>query len=234
MANFLTITKLTDIFFLFTLNGDTVNAIRNSRNNVTIVGNFCHFKSDNGANLIKEQNILFSNVTIIDGAALPSPVSADDLIIKLDSVNFFDWTSETGGGGGINRFDELLDTFEYFGKDGQSIKVNESQQKLEPFVLPDVSMLEDFPSPLIPNKILKVNSTGTAYEFVDFTNISNSNIVSIGSFLVFKVAPNIDNSQLETGDIVQGIVEDNKIEGIYLGADPTLLINFDLITSYTL
>lgn len=209
MANFLTITKLTDIFFSFTLNGDTVNAVINSRNNVTIVGNFCHFKSDNGANLIKEQNILFSNVTIIDGATLPSPVSVDDLIIKLDSVNFFDWTNGTGGGSGVNRFDELVDTFEYFGKDGQSIRVNESQQKLEPFVLPDVSMLSNFPSPLIPLKSIRVNSLATAYEFYDTVNLVTQFIRS--GYTETSPSEDILNQSLALKANISDII-DNKIE----------------------
>jgi len=165
-VNLLTITKEPNDYFTFVLNGDTVNAIKNTRNDLLTIGNFCHFKTSNGANLIKEQNVIYSNITIIDGVALPAPISVDDLFDKLKSVGFFDWINGTGTGG-VDRFDELADTFQYFGKDGQVPRVNESQLKLEAFVMPDVSKLDAFPSPLIANKILRVKADGTAYEFVD-------------------------------------------------------------------
>jgi len=76
--NLLTITKEPNDYFTFVLNGDIVNAIKNTRNDLTTVGDLCHFKTSNGANLIKEQNVIYSNVTIIDGVALPSPVSVDE------------------------------------------------------------------------------------------------------------------------------------------------------------
>ncbi len=165
MANLLTITKEANDFFTFVLNGDVANAIKNTRNDLTMVGDQANFKTANGANLIQQQNILFGNVTIIDGVTTLIPTSPNDLFDKLISVNFFDWI--TAGTGGVNRFDDLLDTFQYFGKDGQSIRVNESQLKLEPFELPNTDYLDLFPTPLIANKILKVNNSGTVYEFVD-------------------------------------------------------------------
>jgi len=166
MANLLTITKEANDYFTFVLNGDTASAIKNTRNDLTAVGNLCHFKTSNGANLIKEQDVLFNNVTIIDVSPLPAPVSMDDLFVKLISVNFFDWINGTGSGG-VNRFDELEDTFQYFGKDGQGIKVNESQLRLEPYVLPNTDYLNNFPTPLIANKILKVDPTASFFLFVD-------------------------------------------------------------------
>jgi len=164
--NLLTITKEPNDYFTFVLNGDIVNAIKNTRNDLTTVGDLCHFKTSNGANLIKEQNVIYSNVTIIDGVALPSPVSVDDLFVKLISVDFFAWVNGSGGGG-VDRFDELEDTFQYFGKNGQIPMVNESQLKLEAYVLPDVSYLSNFPTLLVANKMLRVNAGGTAYEFID-------------------------------------------------------------------
>jgi len=172
-VNLLTITKEANDYFTFVLNSDAASAIKNTRNDLTTVGNLCHFKTSNGANLIKEQNIIYSNVTIIDGVALPAPVSVDDLFDKLKSVGFFDWINGTGGGG-VDRFDELLDTFQYFGKDGQVPRVNESQLKLEAFVMPDVSKLNQFPSPLVALKILQVNGAGTSYIFTDLPSGSNA------------------------------------------------------------
>lgn len=169
MANLLTITKNPNEYFTFVVNGDSANAVKNTRNDLLTIGNQCHFKTANGANLIKEQNILFGNITIIDGVTSLVPTSTDDLFTKLISVNFFDWINGTGGGG-VDRFDELLDTFSYFGQDGKSIRVNESELKLEPFTLPDVSKLDAFPMPLQANKFLRVKPDGTAYEFVTLPN----------------------------------------------------------------
>lgn len=176
MANLLTITKETDGYFTFVLNGDSTNAIKNTRNDLLTVGNLAHFKTANGANLIKEQDILFSNITIIDGATSVVPTSVDDLFNDLDNVGFFDWINGAGGSGGVNRFDELEDTFSYFGKDGQAVRVNESELKLEPFAMPDVSYLSKFPTPLVAGKILKVNAGATAYELVNAINVITQEI----------------------------------------------------------
>lgn len=176
MANLLTITKEIDGYFTFVLNGDSANAIKNTRNDLLTVGNLAHFKTANGANLIKEQDVLFSNVTIIDGVTSVVPTSVDDLFNELDNVGFFDWINGHGGSGGVNRFDELEDTFSYFGKDGQVVRVNESQQKLETFVMPDVSYLSKFPTPLVAGMILKVNAGATAYELVNAFNVITQEI----------------------------------------------------------
>lgn len=169
MANLLTITKEPNDYFTFVLNGDSANAIKNTRNDLTMIGDFAHFKTSNGANLIKEQNVLFGNITIINGIALPTPISPDDLFAKLNSVNFFDWIFGTGSVG-VDRFDDLLDTFDYFGNDGKVPIVDESQLKLVPFTLPDTSKLDDFPTPLIPLKFIRVKADGSEYEFVDIPN----------------------------------------------------------------
>jgi hypothetical protein len=169
-VNLLTITKEANDYFTFVLNGDTVNAIKNTRNDLTTVGDRCDFKSSNGANLIKQQNITYGNVTIIDGATTLVPVSVDDLFAKLISVNYFDWITGAGGGGGVNRFDELLDTFSYFGKDGQVLRVNESELKLETFILNNATKstdLTDMPAFLIANKMVITNPTATGYIFID-------------------------------------------------------------------
>lgn len=144
MANSLLITKLSDDSFSFIVNGDTVNVIINLRNDLTTVGDECHFKTSEGANLIKLQQILYNEVTIVDGATLPVATSPLDLRIKLRSVGFWDWMT-IGTGTGVDRFDDLLDAFGYFGNDGKVPIVDESQLKLIPFTLPDVSYLNLFP-----------------------------------------------------------------------------------------
>lgn len=170
MANSLLITKLSDGSFSFVVNGDVVNTIINLRNDLTTVGNECHFKTSEGANLIKLQQILYHEVTIVDGATLPVASSPLDLRIKLISVGFWDWMNP-GGSVGSNRFDLLLDTFSYFGNNGKIPMVDESQLKLVPYSLPDFSYLNLFPNPLVANKGLKVNSLATAYELYDIINV---------------------------------------------------------------
>ena len=166
MANLLIINREINDYFTFTLNGDVANAIKNTRNDLTIVASKCHFKTSNGANLIKEQDIDFSNVTITDGVISLVPTSQDDLFTKLISVNFFGWINPSGGGG-VVRFDELEDTFSYFGKDGYTVKVDEAQLKLIPVPFPNLTKLDKFPNSLVANKMLRVNSSGTAYEYID-------------------------------------------------------------------
>lgn len=174
MANSLLITKLSDGSFSFVVNGDTVNTIINLRNDMTTVGNEAHFKTSNGANLIKLQEILFNEVTIVDGATLPVATSSIDLRVKLRSVGFWDWMSS--GGSGVDRFDELSDTFQYYGNDGKIPVVDESQLKLVPVDFPNVSYLNLFPNPLVANKGLKVNALATAYEFYDIVNLITQEI----------------------------------------------------------
>lgn len=170
MANSVVITKLSDGSFSFVVNGDILGQIINLRNDMTSVGNEIHIKTSEGANLIKLQQILYHEVTIVDGATLPVASSPLDLRIKLISVGFWDWMNPAGGGGS-NRFDLLLDTFPYFGNNGKIPMVDESQLKLIPFSLPDFSYLNLFPTPLVADKGLKVNSLATAYELYDIINV---------------------------------------------------------------
>lgn len=124
----LVITKQTGNFFSLVLDGG--DAIISEQNRLTTIGNFCNFKTANGANLILKQNILYSEITIIDGSS-HIPTSINDLWISLLDAGFFDGL---GGGGSITptRFTDLLDTFSsYIGKDGQILVVNESEQKIE-------------------------------------------------------------------------------------------------------
>jgi len=73
----------------------------------------------------------------------------------------------SGGSGGVNRYEELIDTEPFFGNDGKVPIVDEAEMKLKYTSLPDVSYLDKFPTPLVAGKILKVNAGATAYELVD-------------------------------------------------------------------
>lgn len=199
MANLLTITKEANDYFTFVLNGDTANAIKNTRNDLLTQSNLCHFKTSEGANLIKEQNVIFSNVTIIDGATMLIPSSVDDLFAKLISVNYWGWLNGSGGGG-ADRFTELLDTFpSYTGKDGQVLVVNESELKIKTIVLPDVSYLAYFPSPLQPLKSIRVKADNSGFEFYEPTNIVTQTIIAGNTTtapsedIVYQALQNIQN-----------------------------------------
>ena len=124
----LVITKQSGNFFSLVLDGGV--PIISEQNRLTTIGNLCNFKTANGANLILKQNILYSDITIITGVS-HIPTSINDLWVSLIDAGFFDGIGASGGVSGIDRFDELLDTFSYFGRDGQFVRVNESQQKLE-------------------------------------------------------------------------------------------------------
>lgn len=169
MANLLTITKKPNGYFDFVVNGDVANIVTNDRNDMTGFGNIANFKTANGASIIKQQNITFDNVTLIDGAPLPAPTSMDDLINKLVSIDFYAWISGSGGGGGggVDRFEDLLDTTPYFGNDGRIPIVNESELKLDYTDLPNTDYLDYFPSELMPGQILIVKLDGTGFEFID-------------------------------------------------------------------
>ena len=123
----LIITKQSGNFFSLVLDGGS--AIISEQNRLTTIGNFCNFKTANGANLILKQNILYSEITIITGVS-HVPTSINDLWVSLIAAGFFDGIVSAGGVT-ATRFDELLDTFSYFGRDGQLLVVNESELKLD-------------------------------------------------------------------------------------------------------
>lgn len=183
MANLLTITKEANDYFTFELNGDSINAIKNTRNDLTMVGIKAHFKTSNGANLIKEQNVDFGNITIIDGVTTLIPTSPDDLFTKLISVNFFDWITGAGGAGSTT-YEGLTDTEPFFGQDGRVPVVNEAQLRLDYTDLPDTSMLSKFPSTLVANKILQVNNDASGYIFIDLpAGLSTVTSIDFGRLL---------------------------------------------------
>lgn len=163
----LLITKNNNEVFSFVLDGDYANEIKNIRNDLLTVGNFGHFKTANGANLIKIQNVTPSEVTIVDGATTLNPVTTDQLFSMLISVGYFDWIFNNGGSGAI-RFTDLLDTFQFFGQNGKTVVVDESQMKLVPVVFYNVSKftdLSDVPNAHVAGKWLM--SDGTKLIFVD-------------------------------------------------------------------
>jgi len=125
----LIITKQTGNFFSLVLDGG--GQIISEQNRLTTIGNLCNFKTANGANLILKQNILYSEITIVTSGS-HVPTSINDLWSSLITAGFFDGLGTGGGGGGVDNFTELLDTFSsYIGRDGQVLVVNESMQRIE-------------------------------------------------------------------------------------------------------
>lgn len=184
MANTLLITKQTGGYFSFLLNSDYAKEIRSIRNDLIIFGTDCHFKTSAGANLIKLQNIQPNEITIVSGGTFTG-FTVDTLWTKLIEIGFFDWISDGGTGTGINRFDDLLDTFKYTGKNGKALRVNESQQKLEVFTVynyRNFTDLEDTPSVLQANKMVVTNAAGNALEFQDIPEEQPQFLNSFGYF----------------------------------------------------
>ncbi len=123
----LVITKQTGNFFSLILDGG--EAIISEQNRLTTIGDLCNFKTANGANLVLKQNIHYSEVTVVASGTFTF-VSVDALWDKLIEIGFFDGTAIIPPGT-IVRFDQLEDTFNYFGRDGQVLVVNESELKLD-------------------------------------------------------------------------------------------------------
>lgn len=183
MSNSLIITKQTGNFFSLALNSDEV--VISDQNRLTTVGNFCHFKTANGANIVKEQNVLFSEITLITSGSATFP-SVNALWVGLINAGFFNGLGTGGGGGGAAEFTELIDTFpSYLGRSGQTLIINESQQRIEsvPFYnVQNFVQLADAPSSLLPNKMITTNANGTALIMSEIPTIPDPYLASIGFF----------------------------------------------------
>ena len=212
MSNSLIITKQTGNFFSLALNSDEV--VISDQNRLTTVGNFCHFKTANGANIIKEQNVLFSDITLTTSGSATFP-SINALWVGLINAGFFDGLGTGGGGGGVAEFTELTDTFpSYLGRNGQTLIINESEQKIEsvPFYnVQNFVQLADAPSSLLPNKMITTNANGTALIMSEIPTIPDSYLASIGFFDYADLA-----TQTTPISFVNGV--DKKLTNDGLGA----------------
>ncbi len=212
MSNSLIITKQTGNFFSLALNSDEV--VISDQNRLTTVGNFCHFKTANGANIVKEQNVLFSEITLTTSASETFP-SVNALWVGLINAGFFDGLGTGGGGGGVAEFTELIDTFpSYLGRNGQTLIINESEQRIEsvPFYnVQNFVQLADAPSSLLPNKMITTNANGTALVMSEIPTIPDPYLASIGFFDYADLA-----TQTTPISFVNGV--DKKLTNDGLGA----------------
>ena len=178
------------------------------------MGNFCHFKTANGANIVKEQNVLFSEITLITSGSATFP-SINALWVGLINAGFFDGLGTGGGGGGATEFTELIDTFpSYLGRNGQTLIINESQQRIEsvPFYnVQNFVQLADAPSSLLPNKMITTNANGTALVMSEIPTIPDPYLASIGFFDYADLA-----TQTTPISFVNGV--DKKLTNDGLGA----------------
>jgi len=186
MANTLLITKETGGYFTFLLtkNGVPQLPIQSIRNDLLVYGEQCHFKTGSGANIIKEQFILPTDITVVSSGTFTF-TTVSQLWAKLIEVGYFDWLSSGTGGTGVDRFDDLLDTFKYIGNNGCAVVVNESEQKLTAVPFFNYSRftdLNDTPDTLVANKMVVVNATGDALTLKEQPNITPPSLTSVGSF----------------------------------------------------
>lgn len=188
MASTLLIQKDSGGYFIFTLTVDSIvqEPIRNMRNDALCTGNLVNIKTANGANLVKYQNISIFDITLISGGTFTF-TNVDVFLNKLIEVGFYDWLTFIGGGGGggVNRFDQLIDTFDYFGNDSKAVRVNESQLKLETFTVynyRNLTELEDTFDTIVPNKMLVTNNAGTKVELADLPTPPEQYLQSVGFF----------------------------------------------------
>jgi len=180
----LLITKETGGYFSFIVDGDVTTKVTNMRNDVLAIGTVCNFKTANGANIIKKQNIDVTAITLVASGTFTF-VTVSSFLSKLIDVGYYDWLLGGGTGTGVDRFDELLDTFSYFGKDGQAVIVNESELKLETVVFHNVSKsteLTDMPSVIVPSKMVVSKADGTGYEFENKPTPPEQFLNAVGSF----------------------------------------------------
>ena len=179
----LLIEKETGGYFSFVVDGNITEKVTNMRNDVLAIGNVCDFKTANGANIIKTQQILVTDITLIASGTFTF-LDIETFLAKLIDVGFYDWLLGGGSGSGATRFDELIDTFGYFGKNGQVVRVNESQQKLETFTVynyRNITDLEDVFSGIVPNKMLATSADGTKIELREIPE-SQQFLNAVGTF----------------------------------------------------
>lgn len=165
----LVITRVDDTLFEFQLDGGDIRTDDKPR--LTTFNNLCDFKTANGANLY--QRIALNTIMVVDtfgGSGTFTFISVLELRQKLKELKFFEGANGNGAGSGVDRFDNLLDAFQYFENAGKVAIVNPSETALiasDFYNINRSTQLVDFPSTLIAGKWLQVADDGLSFTFID-------------------------------------------------------------------
>ena len=202
----LIINKVLETRFELQYNGGAI--LSANRNNFLTDGDYCHFKTSTGANIIKEQNIHFSDVTIIDtygGTGTFTFANIQSLWAKLVELNF-EGLGGTGGSGSTT-FQALLDTPTYFGNNGKTLIANESEQKLEYVDFYNINKFTDLSdveiASLIEGKIIGVTlvSGVPKITLVDKPTDGTTYFSAVGGFDYNDLATQTTPLSYTTGDL---------------------------------
>lgn len=236
MAIRVVITELNDGVFQFELDGNII--YNNKRNDLSIDSStgtyYCHFKTAEGANILKIQNILIDEVKIVsidDDEYYPTTVAG--IFGYLTDINYFSWIGSGGGGGGggVDKFKDLLDTFGYTGNDGKVPVVNSALMRLDPVYLYNYRLftqLEDVASEALTLDM--VGNTFTVANIGGFPRIvisapeatvpyyNYAEKIKLFQKGYINDVPNPDeNAFIEKGDIAYGLLENGIIQkGIFI------------------
>ena len=128
----LVLERVLDSGFDFIVDGGT--PIRDNEPNLTTFGSVCHFKTKNGAHIVRNQNFEHTDITVLDtfgGTGSFTFTTIHSLWVKLIELKFFNGITGDSGSGGSTTFSGLNDTEAYFGNNGKIPIVNESEMKLD-------------------------------------------------------------------------------------------------------
>ena len=118
----------------FELTYNSEPTLSSDKNGLTTSGIYCHFKTGTGANLIKQQLVAFSDITIIDTygstGTFTGFANQNALHSKLRELGFFNG-SATVTGTGSTTFLALTDTPVYAGNNGKTLIINEAENRLD-------------------------------------------------------------------------------------------------------
>lgn len=164
----LIITRVDDTLFDFQEDGGIVKT--DGKPTLSTFGVDSDFKTSTGSNLY--QKIALSDITVVDqfgGTGSFTFTTILALRLKLQELKFFDGAASAGGGG-VDRFDHLIDGFDYEDNNGKIPVVNEAQLRLDPTVFFNVenfTQLGDAPNTILANKMIIGNQTGDKLIFAE-------------------------------------------------------------------
>lgn len=238
-------------YYEFTIDGDVV--YNNVRNDLTVDStsgtDYCHFKTSNGAAIFQKQNILITDVTIINADDDEfNPTTIEQLYSQLYAIGYFDWING-GGSGSSTRFDELLDTFNYPANNGKVPVVDSTLLKLVPTIFHNISLFSQLQD--VATGTLNAGMAGSVLGIAIIDGnpkivISNSiapagGVAPAGQITLFDkgfldgIPNDPTNAFIQPGDIARGLKDDGIWQmGVYkYGAtDDQDWANYEIIEYY--